>query len=118
MISSFTVGSVFKIIDEASPALRLILAEVRKLNVALDQARASLAGMGKFEMPAGLTTAVGEASALAKAWKDVAANARLAQGAIGSASRGAARTALPTAAAAATGPALPAAAAAAPGRGA
>jgi hypothetical protein len=39
MITSYTVGSVFKIIDEASPALRLILRQVRELNVALDKAR-------------------------------------------------------------------------------
>jgi uncharacterized protein YcfJ len=120
MISSFTVGSIFKIVDEASPALRLILAEVRKLNVALDQARANLAAMGKFAAPAGLTAAVGETSALAKAWKDVAANATLANRAIGSASTTAARAALPAAAAAlpaAAAAALPPAAAAAAGAG-
>jgi hypothetical protein len=103
VITSFTVGSIFKIVDEASPTLRLILREVRALNAQLDQARASLAGLGKSVMPAGLTTAVGETSALAKAWKDVAANATLAQRAIGSASTVAARTSLPAAAAAATG---------------
>jgi hypothetical protein len=32
VITSFTVGSVFKIIDEASPTLRLILKQVRELN--------------------------------------------------------------------------------------
>jgi hypothetical protein len=31
MISSFTVGSVFKIIDEASPTLRVILKQVREI---------------------------------------------------------------------------------------
>jgi hypothetical protein len=117
MITSFEVGSVFRILDEASPALRLILAEVRRLNTALDQARASLAAFGKS--PAGLTAAVGETSALAKAWKDVAANATLANRAIGSASRVAARAALPAAAAvpAAAAAALPPAAAAATGAG-
>jgi hypothetical protein len=115
MITSYTVGSVFKIIDEASPALRLILAEVRKLNLALENARTNLATFGKS--PVGLTAAIGETSALAKAWKDVAANARLAQGAIGSASKVAARAALPaTAAAVATGESAAAAAAATGGR--
>jgi hypothetical protein len=38
MISSFTVGSIFRIVDEASPALRAILKQVRELNVALDKA--------------------------------------------------------------------------------
>jgi hypothetical protein len=47
MITSYTVGSVFKIIDEASPALRLILRQVRELNVALDKARASLTELAK-----------------------------------------------------------------------
>jgi hypothetical protein len=50
------------------------LAQVRQLNVALDKARASLATLGKFAMPTGLTVAVGETSA-PKAWADVAANA-------------------------------------------
>jgi hypothetical protein len=99
MISSFTVGSIFKIVDEASPALRLILKQVRELNTALDRARASLTSLGK---PIGLAGAVGETSALAKAWGDVAKNAGLAQRAIGSASTVAARTALPPAAAAVT----------------
>src|SRR6266478_561820 len=98
MISSFTVGSVFKIIDEASPTLRLILRQVRELNTSLDRARASLTSLGKFAMPAGLTTAVAETGALAKAWSDVAKNAAIAQRAIGSASTTAARTALPAAA--------------------
>ena len=38
MITAFEVGSVFRIIDEASPALRLILRQVRELNLALDKA--------------------------------------------------------------------------------
>jgi hypothetical protein len=52
MFSSFTVGAVFTIVNEASPTLRLILAEVRKLNLQLDQARASLTSLGKLAMPA------------------------------------------------------------------
>src|SRR5882757_5306365 len=95
MITSFD-----RIVNEASPTLRLMLAEVRKLNVALTKARESLAVLGK---PIGLAVAVGETSALAKAWGDVAKNAGLAQRAIGSASTVAKRTALPAAAAAATG---------------
>src|SRR5258705_9347184 len=99
MITSFEVGSIFKIIDQASPALRLILKQVRELNVALDRARASLTGLGKFAMPAGLTTAVGENAGLATAWGNVARNAGAAQRAIGAAPGVAARTALPAAAA-------------------
>jgi hypothetical protein len=103
VISSFEVGAIFRIVNEASPALRKILAEVRELTKAIDQARASLAEMGKFAKPAGLTAAVGETQALATAWREVAANATIAQRAIGGASAAAARTSLPAAAAAATG---------------
>jgi hypothetical protein len=60
MMTAFSVGARFQILDEASPALRLILKQVRELNVALDKARASLAGLGKSLVPAGLTTAVAE----------------------------------------------------------
>jgi hypothetical protein len=58
MIESFTVGAIFKLVDEASPTLRKVLAEVRELNKVLDQARANLASMGTFAMPAGLGRAV------------------------------------------------------------
>lgn len=95
MITSFEVGSIFKIIDQASPALRKILAEVRQLNLALDKARANLASLGKSVVPAGLTSAVAQTDALATAWGNVAKNAGAAQIAIG---RAAARSALPPAA--------------------
>jgi hypothetical protein len=103
MITSFEVGSIFRIVNEASPTLRAILADIRKLNAALDQARSNLAALGKSVVPISLTTAVAETSALAKAWSSVAANAGAAQRAIGAASTVASRTALPAAAAAATG---------------
>ena len=47
MITSFEVGSIFRIIDEASPALRKILAQVRELNKVIDTARANLAEFAK-----------------------------------------------------------------------
>lgn len=78
MITAFEVGSIFRIVDQASPALRAILAEVRALNAQLDKARASLAGLGKLAMPAGLTAAVGETQSLAAAWREVAAASALA----------------------------------------
>jgi hypothetical protein len=46
-VTAFEVGSIFRIIDEASPTLRLILRQVRELNVALDKARASLTELSK-----------------------------------------------------------------------
>jgi hypothetical protein len=103
METGFVVGSRFVLVDEFSPALRLILKQVRELNVALDKARASLSTLGKFAMPTGLTAATAQTGELAAAWGLVAKNAGLAQRAIGSASTVAARTSLPAAAAAATG---------------
>jgi hypothetical protein len=38
MITSFEVGAVFRIVNEASPALRMILRQIRELNVAIDKA--------------------------------------------------------------------------------
>jgi hypothetical protein len=86
MITSFEVGARFQILDQASPALRLILKQVRELTVALDKARENLATLGKSVMPVGLTRAVAETDGLAKAWGDVAKNAAAAQRAIGGAS--------------------------------
>jgi hypothetical protein len=103
MITSFEVGAIFKIVNEASPALTKILRQVRELSAAIDKARENLATVGKFAMPTGLTAAVAETSDLAKAWGDVAKNATTARFAIGNASTVAARAALPSAAAAATG---------------
>jgi hypothetical protein len=102
MITSFQVGAVFKIINEASPALAQILRQVRELNAAIDKARANLATLGKSVMPASLTTAVAETGDLAKAWGDVAKNATIAQRAIGGASAAAVRSAGTGAAAAST----------------
>jgi hypothetical protein len=103
MISTFEVGAVFKIINEASPALRTILKQVREISLSVDKARESLALLGKSIVPLGLTKAVGETEGLATAWGNVAKNATAAQRAIGTASATASRTALPAAAAAASG---------------
>lgn len=91
MITSFEVGAIFRIINEASPALAQILRQVRELNLAIDKARQSLATLGKSVMPAGLSTAVAETGSLAEAWGLVAKNAAAAQRAIGSASTAAVR---------------------------
>jgi hypothetical protein len=66
MITSFEVGAVFKIINEASPALAQILRQVRELNLAIDKARENLATLlGTSVMPVGLTAAVAETGELA-----------------------------------------------------
>lgn len=77
MISGFEVGSVFRIIDQASPALRRILLQVRELQVAMDKARESMAFISRG-MTSGLGGAVTETGALANAWREVAAASALA----------------------------------------
>jgi len=87
MITTFEVGAVFKIINEASPALAEILKQVRALNRAVAKASESLALIGKSFSAVSLGSATAETGALAKAWGDVATNARLARTAIGGATR-------------------------------
>lgn len=93
MITSFEVGAVFKIINQASPALTQILRQIRELNVAIDKARQNLASIGKGAAT-GLTSALAETDRLAAAWGDVAKNAGAARIAIGNASAANARAAL------------------------
>jgi hypothetical protein len=102
MITSFEVGAVFKIINEASPTLSRILKQIRELNAAIDKARENLALLGKSVMPPGLPAAVTETTSLAEAWGAVAKNAASARIAIGNASA-AARALPPTAAGAGGG---------------
>ncbi|WP_027554543.1 phage tail tape measure protein [Bradyrhizobium sp. Cp5.3] len=83
MISSFSVGATFQILNEASPTLLKILRQVRELRVEIDKAKASMAGLAK--MPA-LGAAIGEADALAASWGRVAKEAAAANGALGRAS--------------------------------
>src|SRR6185437_15788831 len=71
MITSFEVGAVFKILDEASPTLAKIMRQVRVLNAAIDKAKASLVQMSGTQL-AGLGTAARETQALANAWREVA----------------------------------------------
>jgi hypothetical protein len=58
------VSHRFVLVDEFSPALRLILKQVRELNVALDKARANLATIGK-----GVTAGLGGAVGKRKRWR-------------------------------------------------
>jgi hypothetical protein len=95
MITSYEVGAVFKIVNEASPALTRILKQIRELNAVLEKARENLALVGKVP---GVGTAIAATGDLAKAWGDVAKNAALAPRAIGGASLASARMALPAAA--------------------
>ena len=83
MITSFEVGAVFKIINQASPALAQILRQIREINLAVDNARKNLALINK---PIGIGAAIGETNRLAAAWRGVAANATAAQRAIRNAS--------------------------------
>ena len=103
MIAGFEVGAVFKIINEASPALAKILKQVRELNPAIDKARENLATLGTGIGNIKLGAATDETAALATAWGDVAKNARAAQAAIGRASATAVRSGSAAAAAAGGG---------------
>lgn len=100
MITSFEVGAIFKIVNEASPALRTILRQVRELNAAVEGARKNIAEIAK---PLGISTAIGETENLARAWSGVAKNAEAAKLAIGNASMASARAVMPAAAQVATG---------------
>ena len=77
MISGFEVGAIFRVVNEASPALAKILKQVRELQVAVDKARESMAVMSKG-LTSGLGGAVTETGALANAWREVAAASALA----------------------------------------
>jgi len=64
MITSFEVGAVFKIINEASPALKTMLKQVRDLTAAVEKAKVGLASLNKELLPSsGLTAAVAETGA-------------------------------------------------------
>jgi hypothetical protein len=89
MIISAEVGAIFKIIDQASPALRKILNQVRELNKAVELARKNLGEITKG-VGTGLSAAIGETKALSAEWKSVADNAAKARVAMTGAS-GAAR---------------------------
>lgn len=82
MITSFEVGAVFRIVNEASPALTKILRQVREITKAAETARLALTEITKgIGSGAGLAASIGEADKLAASWKNVAksaADARLA----------------------------------------
>src|SRR3977135_548245 len=85
MITSFEVGAVFKIINEASPALKTMLKQVRDLTAAVEKAKVGLASLNKELLPSsGLTAAVAETDKLANAWRKVAAESGAARRALGS----------------------------------
>jgi hypothetical protein len=88
MITSFEVGSIFRIIDEASPALRKILAQVRELRKAIDAARTDLAEFSKVVAP-GISGAIKETDGLAAAWGRVSESAKAASATIVKASESA-----------------------------
>lgn len=94
MITSYEVGAIFRIIDQASPVLKEILKQVRALNAAINKARENLASLNKVMVPQGMAGAVDQTRALAIAWREVAAQSQAATRAIGQAGT-AARRALP-----------------------
>jgi hypothetical protein len=90
MISSFQVGAVFKILDEASPGLRKILESVRELNKAITATRDNLKGLGAAP---GLGAAIAETDSLAAAWRKVGESAAAAAKVVASSAASSARSA-------------------------
>jgi hypothetical protein len=82
MITSYEVGAIFRIIDEASPGLRKILAQVRELRVALDKTKTAMSEFAAFKPPAGIGTAIGQTNELAASWTRVTENVRGARAAM------------------------------------
>jgi hypothetical protein len=52
MITSFEVGAIFKVLDEASPTLKRVLAQLRELNKAIEAAKVNMSGIAKMPAPA------------------------------------------------------------------
>lgn len=84
MITSFEVGAVFRVINEATRPLQAILRQVRELTAAIDKAKANIATLAK--MP-GLAAATDETKLLAAEWRNVAKAAASASRSIGTASK-------------------------------
>lgn len=56
MITSFEVGAVFKIVNQASPAIRKILTDIRALNKAITCCASSERAVTNFGALIGLTS--------------------------------------------------------------
>lgn len=91
MITSFEVGAVFKIINEASPALLTLIRQMRTLNKEIDKAKLNFAEINKA---AAMGNAIAQTNSLAGAWKNVAAQSTAAQRSIAQATKSA-RASLP-----------------------
>jgi hypothetical protein len=104
MITGFEVGSVFKIIDEATGPLRKILESVRELTKAITNAREGMAGFSGAVAP-GLAGAITQVNELTAAWDRTAAASVAAARAATASARSAAAASVPSAgvSAAATG---------------
>src|SRR5665213_2337945 len=74
MITSFEVGSSFRIVDEATPALRKIREQMQSLNKVINEIRESLAGFSKSVAP-GIDGAIKQTDGLAEAWGNVGKSA-------------------------------------------
>jgi hypothetical protein len=96
MITGMEVGALFRLVDEVSPGLRKILAEVRKLNEAITGVRDNLKLLGAAP---GLGAAITETNELAAAWTRVGESAVAAARVVASSAASSARSG----AAAATG---------------
>lgn len=75
MITSFEVGAVFKIIDDASPAIRKLRSQINSLNKAIDLTRKNIGELAK-SLGISLDPAVAETRALAAEWTRVSTAAQ------------------------------------------
>jgi hypothetical protein len=86
MITSFEVGAVFKIIDEASPALKKMLEQIRALNKAIASTRTELSAVMK-SFGATLDPAIMQTREFAAQWGAVSKAALGARASIAAAAR-------------------------------
>ncbi|WP_315792231.1 MULTISPECIES: hypothetical protein [unclassified Bradyrhizobium] len=84
MITSFEVGAVFKIINQATGPLKAIQKQVREMRAEIAKAKAEIAEIGKT---GSLAVATDETRALALAWREVGKAAASANRSIGAASK-------------------------------
>jgi hypothetical protein len=74
MISSLEVGSVFRLVDEASPTLKLITDQLKLLNEQADAAKKAMTSISETAF-AGLNTRIGSVTDSLKGIGDVGATA-------------------------------------------
>ncbi len=94
MITSFEVGAVLKVIDQASPALRKVLTQLRELNATIEKAKTGLSSL-LTSLNGELDPAIAQTRELAASWRSVSTAAQGARRSLTSATRASAAVAMP-----------------------